>query len=231
MKFFKINIKKQNFNKYKLIILIFIILTIIAFLRFYKPETFNTETPEIVYDYDLLLAESDSSFNSGINNNLTDEEREELMAHYTDIKNELDTLLYFDNKSQLTPKLENKIINLPVSLKENLCNDYCQLYGGCSPLCKLLNCSNCINEDNTNSNIYRQPDELEQNMVPRTSDNTHIDDPDIDYNIKQESNGDTNIFAPYIVIHKKKNKGEQYKPYVMSNPYDPHYYSYINNLS
>ena len=82
---------------------------------------------------------------------------------------------------------------------------------------------------NEPSRVYRQPDEIQHNQVPHTIINRHI--PQVPMpKIESSGNGENNVFAPYVVVHRKK-RGEKYNAYVMSNPYDPNYYSYINNLS
>jgi uncharacterized protein (UPF0333 family) len=147
---------------------------------------------------------------------------------YNEVINKLDVLIANDKKSEIPTDLKIDILELPQTQRASLCEDYCEVYSGtCSPLCNFLGCDSC-NPSSTPDPEYRQPGELSQNQVPRTQDNTHIDPNPM--NLTQTGNGESNIFAPYVVVHKKK-PGESYNAYVMSNPHDPNYYNYINNLS
>lgn len=167
----------------------------------------------------------------------TDKDLTTIINEYNEVANELDELTVNDRYSEVPEDLELKINELPDTIKGSLCADYCEIADDCTPTCEKLECSSCsidVNSEiqeiiNDPSSIYRQPDEIEQNQVPATIINRHIMEvPKADIN--NSNNGKSNVFAPYVVIHKKK-KGQMYKPYVMSNPYDPNYYSYINNLS
>jgi hypothetical protein len=148
---------------------------------------------------------------------------------YNNVINKLDQLLTADKNSEIPTELKIDILELTETQQASLCDDYCEIYSGCTPLCNFLGCENCMETTPTNNSVYRQPDELDQNQVPQTQGNTHIGEPN-PMNISHSGNGESNIFAPYVVVHKKK-PGERYNAYVMSNPHDPNYYNYINNLS
>jgi hypothetical protein len=148
---------------------------------------------------------------------------------YNKVINKLDELTTSDKNAEVPIDLKIDILELTQTQQVSLCEDYCQVYGGCTPLCNFLGCDNCKSIPKTTETVYRQPDELQQNQVPRTQGNTHIGEPN-PMNISHSGNGESNIFAPYVVVHKKR-PGERYNAYVMSNPHDPNYYNYINNLS
>jgi hypothetical protein len=150
---------------------------------------------------------------------------------YNNVINKLDDLISNDKNAEIPNDLKIDILELTQTQRDSLCDDYCELYSGCTPLCNFLGCENCTNTPEPTNNSYRQPDELNQAQVPRTQGNTHIlDSPPNPMNISHEGDGESNIFAPYVVVHKKK-PNERYNAYVMSNPHDPNYYNYINNLS
>jgi hypothetical protein len=151
---------------------------------------------------------------------------------YNQVINRLDALITDDRRAEIPNELKIDILELPQTQRESLCDDYCQIYeGGCTPLCNFLGCNNCTRSSQNQQSVYRQPDEANQAQVPRTQGNTQIpESPPNPMNISQSGNGESNIFAPYVVVHKKK-PGERYNAYVMTNPHDPNYYNYINNLS
>ena len=151
---------------------------------------------------------------------------------YNSIVNKIDELLDEGVNSAVPTDLKIDLLELNPAIKTGLCKDYCQVYGDCTPLCDTLGCDNCsgyVRDQINSGDVYRQPDELAQNQVPQTIENRHILQVPAPQ-IHQNGNGESNIFAPYVVVHKKK-PGQRYNAYVMSNPYDPNYYSYINNLS
>lgn len=161
----------------------------------------------------------------------------DFMAKYNDVVNRLDTITMTNKFAPIPNDLIDTISELPDTYKNSLCNSYCSIYEKCSPLCDVLDCINCkveVEDDimakiNEPSRVYRQPDEIQHNQVPHTIINRHI--PQVPMpKIESSGNGENNVFAPYVVVHRKK-RGEKYNAYVMSNPYDPNYYSYINNLS
>ena len=94
----------------------------------------------------------------------------------------------------------------------------------------MLNTSGLVSQMLTKPTEYRQPGEIRQDQVPHTFNNRLHHPPQNNITVTQYDNGEANVFAPYIVVNKKKD-GETYQPYVMTNPYDPYYYNYINNLA
>jgi hypothetical protein len=197
---------------------------------------FEPELPQESIDALITLIENEGD-NIIITNSATTTTQEPAtttnpLNAYNQVINKLDALITDDRRAEIPNELKIDILELPQTQRESLCEDYCQIYeGGCTPLCNFLGCENCTQSSQNQQPAYRQPDEANQAQVPRTQGNTHIpDSPPNPMNISQSGNGESNIFAPYVVVHKKK-PGERYNAYVMTNPHDPNYYNYINNLS
>lgn len=142
-----------------------------------------------------------------------------------------------NNNFELTEELEDRIKSLSSNEKDLLCNDYCQLYGGCSNLCKFLGCYNCSDKDKkTTLTTKKYSIQTDQNVVPRTVENTHVNlkhPGDINLDLNNATNNDmpeVNIYAPYVVVQDTDNMDDKYMSFVSENPYDPNYYKYISKL-
>jgi hypothetical protein len=137
--------------------------------------------------------------------------------------------------------------------RASLCQVYCNLKQECSQLCKELKCPNCFITQRADSDAPGQPDttlgfagihdaytlldylkgdylgikpNVESTMSSSGTPVQSARGPVIN---QKDTNGISNVFAPYIVMMPKR-PGDSYGSYVLNDPNDPAYRDFIDKL-
>ena len=169
---------------------------------------------------------------------------------YQRVRNEI-AQLYNSASGELSDFLKEGLKSLTPSQRKSLCNCYCTSFTPCTELCKLVECTNCTGTaigdtdmsgmglpdttlgyagiddkyvllDNTDDNTVR----LNVNANLENLGNKHLVGPHI---VQKDTNGISNIFAPYIIMTPKR-KNETYGTYLLEDPNDPFQKRFVESV-
>jgi len=165
----------------------------------------------------------------------------ETQEMYQRVRNEI-AQLYNSASGELSDFLKEGLKSLTPSQRKSLCNCYCTSFTPCTELCKLTECANCTGDaigdtdmssmglPNTTlgyagiddqyvllDNIDDNTAGLNVNANLENLGNKSLVGPHI---VQKDTNGISNIFAPYIIMTPKR-KNETYGTYLLEDPNDP----------
>ena len=196
--------------------------------------------------------------NTTTNNNETTEPQEmevpelstETQEMYQRVRDEL-AQLYSSANGELSDTLKESLKSLSPSQRKSICQTYCTSFTPCTDLCKLTECTNCTGEavgdmdmsgmglpgtslsyagiddqylllDNVDDNTSGlNVDANLQNLGNKNMMGPHI--------VQKDTNGISNIFAPYIIMTPKR-KNETYGTYILDDPNDPFQKRFIESI-
>ena len=147
--------------------------------------------------------------------------------------------------------LKEGLKSLTPSQRKSLCNCYCTSFTPCTELCKLTECANCTGDaigdtdmssmglPNTTlgyagiddqyvllDNIDDNTAGLNVNANLENLGNKSLVGPHI---VQKDTNGISNIFAPYIIMTPKR-KNETYGTYLLEDPNDPFQKRFVESV-
>lgn len=162
-------------------------------------------------------------------------------------------ILYDGREGDLSNDLIKLIQTMGPVERASLCQVYCNLKQECSQLCKELKCPNCFITQRADSDAEGQPattlgfagihdaytlldylkgdylgikPNVESTLPPAGTPIQSARGPVIN---QKDTNGISNVFAPYIVMMPKR-PGDSYGSYVLNDPNDPAYREFIDKL-
>ena len=169
---------------------------------------------------------------------------------YQRVRNEI-AQLYNSASGELSDFLKEGLKSLTPSQRKSLCNCYCTSFTPCTELCKLTECANCTGDaigdtdmssmglPNTTlgyagiddqyvllDNIDDNTAGLNVNANLENLGNKHLVGPHI---VQKDTNGISNIFAPYIIMTPKR-KNETYGTYLLEDPNDPFQKRFVESV-
>lgn len=161
-------------------------------------------------------------------------------------------VLYDGREGDLSDDLIKLIQTMGPVERASLCQVYCNLKQECSQLCKELRCPNCFITQRADSDAEGQPDTtlgfagihdaytlldylkgdylgIKPNVESTYQSGTPIQSARGPVINQKDTNGISNVFAPYIVMMPKR-PGDSYGSYVLNDPNDPAYRDFIDKL-
>ena len=169
---------------------------------------------------------------------------------YQRVRNEV-AQLYNSADGELSDFLKEGLKSLTPSQRKSICQTYCTSFTPCTELCKLTECANCTGSaiGDTDMSGMGLPDtslgyagiDDQYVLLDNVDDNTaglnvkanlenlgnksqvgpHI--------VQKDTNGISNIFAPYIIMTPKR-KNETYGTYLLEDPNDPFQKRFVESV-
>ena len=159
--------------------------------------------------------------------------------------------LYNSASGEMSDNLKEGLKSLTPSQRKSLCQTYCTSFTPCTELCKLTECANCTGSaigdvdmsgmglPNTSlgyagvDDQYVLLDNVDDNTAGLNVDanlenlgNKSLVGPHI---VQKDTNGISNIFAPYIIMTPKR-KNETYGTYLLEDPNDPFQKRFVESV-
>ena len=161
-------------------------------------------------------------------------------------------VLYDGREGDLSDDLIKLIQTMGPVERASLCQVYCNLKQECSQLCKELKCPNCFITQRADSDADGQPGTtlgfagihdaytlldylkgdylgIKPNVESTYQSGIPIQSARGPVINQKDTNGISNVFAPYIVMMPKR-PGDSYGSYVLNDPNDPSYREFIDKL-
>ena len=183
-------------------------------------------------------------------NNKGNELSTETQEMYQRVRNEI-AQLYNSSSGELSDFLKEGLKSLTPSQRKSLCNCYCTSFTPCTELCKLTECANCTGDalGDTDMSGMGLPDtslgyagvDDQYVLLDNVDDNTAGLNVDANLEnlgnkslvgphiVQKDTNGISNIFAPYIIMTPKR-KNETYGTYLLEDPNDPFQKRFVESV-
>ena len=159
--------------------------------------------------------------------------------------------LYNSASGEMSDFLKEGVKSLTPSQRKSLCQTYCTSFTPCTELCKLTECSNCTGDavGDTDMSGMGLPDtslgyagvDDQYVLLDNVDDNTAGLNVDANLQnlgnksligphiVQKDTNGISNIFAPYIIMTPKR-KNETYGTYLLEDPNDPFQKRFVESV-
>jgi len=174
----------------------------------------------------------------------------ETQEMYQRVRDEL-AQLYNNSSGELSDFLKEALKSLTPSQRKGICQSYCTSFTPCTELCKLTECTNCSGTASGDIDMTGMgfPDtslgyagiDDQYSLLDNINDTATNLDVNVDLNnlankklmgpsiIQKDTNGISNIFAPYIIMTPKR-QNETYGTYLLEDPNDPFQKRFIESV-